>query len=88
MSQNIYQRLGLKRVINACGKMTILGVSAVSPEVMAATAEAAGAFVEIDALVDRTGELVSTHTGAQDKLYNLLRVGGDCHCGGGGHHAR
>lgn len=66
MSQNIYQRLGLKRVINACGKMTILGVSAVSPEVMAATAEAAGAFVEIDALVDRTGELVSTHTGAQD----------------------
>lgn len=66
MSQNIYQRLGLKRVINACGKMTILGVSAVSPEVMAATAEAAGAFVEIDALVDRTGELVSEHTGAQD----------------------
>lgn len=66
MSQNIYQRLGLKRVINACGKMTILGVSAVSPEVMAATAEAAGAFVEIDALVDRTGELVSEHTGTQD----------------------
>ena len=66
MSQNIYQRLGLKRVINACGKMTILGVSAVSPEVMAATVEAAGAFVEIDALVDRTGELVSAHTGAQD----------------------
>lgn len=66
MSQNIYQRLGLKRVINACGKMTILGVSAVSPEVMAATAEAAGAFVEIDALVDRTGELVSEHTSAQD----------------------
>lgn len=66
MSQDIYQRLGLKRVINACGKMTILGVSAVSPEVMAATAEAAGAFVEIDALVDRTGELVSAHTGAQD----------------------
>ncbi|KAA0264683.1 D-glucosaminate-6-phosphate ammonia lyase [Hafnia alvei] len=66
MSQNIYQRLGLKRVINACGKMTILGVSAVSPEVMAATAEAAGAFVEIDALVDRTGELVSAHIGAQD----------------------
>ena len=66
MSQNIYQRLGLKRVINACGKMTILGVSAISPEVMAATVEAAGAFVEIDALVDRTGELVSAHTGAQD----------------------
>lgn len=66
MSQNIYQRLGLKRVINACGKMTILGVSAVSPEVMQATAEAAGSFVEIDKLVDRTGQLVSIHTGAED----------------------
>lgn len=66
MSQNIYQRLGLKRVINACGKMTILGVSAVSPEVMQATAEAAGSFVEIDKLVDRAGQLVSIHTGAED----------------------
>ncbi|EFA6210686.1 L-seryl-tRNA selenium transferase, partial [Escherichia coli] len=26
MTQNIYQQLGLKQVINACGKMTILGV--------------------------------------------------------------
>lgn len=63
---NIYQRLGLKRVINASGKMTILGVSSVPHEVMAATAEAASAFVEIDALVDRVGELISQHTGAQD----------------------
>lgn len=59
MTQNIYQQLGLKQVINACGKMTILGVSSVAPEVMQATARAASAFVEIDRLVDRTGELVS-----------------------------
>lgn len=63
---NIYQRLGLKRVINASGKMTLLGVSSVPPEVMQATAEAAASFVEIDALVDKAGELVSAHTGAQD----------------------
>ncbi len=48
MTQNIYQQLGLKQVINACGKMTILGVSSVAPEVMQATARAASAFVEID----------------------------------------
>ncbi|HAT1616687.1 TPA: DgaE family pyridoxal phosphate-dependent ammonia lyase [Raoultella ornithinolytica] len=66
MNDNIYQRLGLKRVINACGKMTILGVSSVDPEVMRAAAEAASAFVEIDKLTDRTGELISTHTGAED----------------------
>ena len=39
MTQNIYQQLGLKQVINACGKMTILGVSSVAPEVMQATAQ-------------------------------------------------
>lgn len=66
MTQNIYQQLGLKQVINACGKMTILGVSSVAPEVMQATARAASAFVEIDRLVDRIGELVSRYTGAQD----------------------
>ncbi|EHJ80208.1 SelA-like pyridoxal phosphate-dependent enzyme, partial [Salmonella enterica subsp. enterica serovar Indiana] len=47
MTPNIYQQLGLKKVINACGKMTILGVSSVAPEVMQATARAASAFVEI-----------------------------------------
>lgn len=53
MTPNIYQQLGLKKVINACGKMTILGVSSVAPEVMQATARAASAFVEIDALVEK-----------------------------------
>lgn len=33
---------------------------------MQATARAASTFVEIDKLVDRTGELVSRYTGAQD----------------------
>lgn len=63
---NIYQRLGLKRVINASGKMTLLGVSSVPAEVMLAVTEAAASFVEIDALVDKAGELISEHTGAQD----------------------
>lgn len=43
MTPNIYQQLGLKKVINACGKMTILGVSSVALEVMQATARAASA---------------------------------------------
>ncbi|EMA7645972.1 DgaE family pyridoxal phosphate-dependent ammonia lyase [Yersinia enterocolitica] len=63
---NIYQKLGLKRVVNASGKMTLLGVSSVAAPVMQATAEAAASFVEIDALVDRVGELISQHTGAED----------------------
>lgn len=35
---------GVEKVINACGKMTILGVSSVAPEVMQATARAASAL--------------------------------------------
>lgn len=65
---NIYQKLGLKRVVNASGKMTILGVSSVAAEVMQATAEAAATFVEIDALVNRVGVLISQHTGAEDSF--------------------
>ncbi|TGC74072.1 SelA-like pyridoxal phosphate-dependent enzyme, partial [Salmonella enterica subsp. enterica serovar Wilhelmsburg] len=65
MTPNIYQQLGLKKVINACGKMTILGVSSVAPEVMQATARAASAFVEIDALVEKAGARGSRDTGAE-----------------------
>ena len=63
---NIYQRIGLPRVINACGKMTILGVSTVDAGVMDQVAEAAGSYVEIDRLIDRVGELISQHTGGAD----------------------
>jgi D-glucosaminate-6-phosphate ammonia-lyase len=63
---NIYERIGLPRVINACGKMTILGVSAVDPEVMQQESEAAAHYVEMEKLLDRVGELISQHTGAED----------------------
>ncbi|MBN1087198.1 DgaE family pyridoxal phosphate-dependent ammonia lyase [Erwinia aphidicola] len=76
MTGNIYQSLGLKRVINACGKMTILGVSSVPASVMPAVAQAAGSFVEIDALVDRVGERVSEFTGGQDSYVTSCATAG------------
>ncbi len=56
MTPNIYQQLGLKKVIAACGKMTILGISSDASGGHTGTARAASAFVEIDALVEKTGE--------------------------------
>ncbi len=50
-------------MINACGKMTILGVSSVAPEVMQATARAASSFVEIDQLVDKPASGSSLYRG-------------------------
>ncbi len=50
---------GVEKVINACGKMTILGVSSVAPEVMQATGARLPRRRDFDALVEKTGELVS-----------------------------
>lgn len=62
----IYEKIGLRRVINACGHMTILGVSTISDEVGESLVQAAQNFVVIDELIDRVGEIISPHTGAED----------------------
>lgn len=62
----IYEKMGLRRIINASGHMTKLGVSTISDEVGASMVEAAQNFVVIDELIDRVGELISRYTGAED----------------------
>lgn len=63
---NIYESLGLKRVVNASGRMTPLGVSTISDEVADAAVAAAQNYVSIADLIDKAGEKISEHTGAQD----------------------
>ena len=62
---SIYQQLGLKTLINADGKMTALGGSAVAPPVADAMAQAVGQFVVMDDLLHHTGGVIAKHTGAQ-----------------------
>lgn len=62
----IYERMGLRRVINASGRMTVLGVSTIADETAAALVEAAQNYVVIDELIDKTGALISALTGAED----------------------
>ena len=52
---NIYEKIGLKRVINGSGKMTALGVSKISDTVAETMKEAWQNFVVIDDLIDRVG---------------------------------
>ncbi|MFT4038056.1 MAG: aminotransferase class V-fold PLP-dependent enzyme [Thermomicrobiales bacterium] len=61
----IYDELGLRTIINASGTLTRLGGSRMAPEVLAAMAEAAAAFVPIDALQARAGEIIAEVTGAE-----------------------
>ncbi|MGG4453971.1 DgaE family pyridoxal phosphate-dependent ammonia lyase [Brevibacillus porteri] len=62
----IYQQLGLKQVINASGKMTALGASAVHPSIAQAMGEAAMDYVEISELMIVAGRHISEATGAED----------------------
>ena len=63
---NIYENIGLKRVINGSGKMTALGVSKVSDTVVETMKQAGQNFVVIDDLIDKIGELISKFTGGED----------------------
>ncbi|MBI4550767.1 MAG: aminotransferase class V-fold PLP-dependent enzyme [Candidatus Latescibacteria bacterium] len=58
----IYEELGLRRVINGNATLTRLGGSLMPPEVLAAMAEAAGAFVDIEVLQARVGEEIARLT--------------------------
>ena len=63
---NVYEKMGLQRVVNASGRMTYLGVSTLSDEVAKASIEAGQNYVVVSELIDRVGELISKHTGAED----------------------
>lgn len=62
--ENLYEKFGLKEVINASGRMTILGVSKVSENVLDAQSFGGKHFFEMDDLLEKTGAY----------LANILKV--------------
>jgi L-seryl-tRNA(Ser) seleniumtransferase len=67
-SKGIYEQLGVRRVINAMGNMTLLGGSSVSPAVMAAMRDANESFVEMDELLEKSGRAIAELVGAEAAL--------------------
>lgn len=63
---NVYEEIGLKRVVNASGRMTILGVSTLSDEVAQAAIAGGQSYVVIEDLIDKAGEIISRYTGGED----------------------
>lgn len=59
IATTVHEKLGLKEVINASGKMTILGVSKVSDSVFEAQKAAGSTFFEMDDLFVKTGDYVA-----------------------------
>jgi L-seryl-tRNA(Ser) seleniumtransferase len=62
---SIFDRLGIKPVINACGVYTDLGGSVLSPGVWAAMADVNGSFVSMIELLERTGKILAAKVGAE-----------------------
>ncbi|MGH2534813.1 MAG: aminotransferase class V-fold PLP-dependent enzyme [Thermomicrobiales bacterium] len=64
-ASDIYARLGVRTIINARGATTAVGGTLMSPEVTAAMAGAAKAFVVLDELNAKVGEKIAEVTGAE-----------------------
>jgi uncharacterized pyridoxal phosphate-dependent enzyme len=60
---NIYQRLGLKTIINASDTYTRIGGSRMDPDVLKAMCEASKFFVDINMLQEKVGERIAELTG-------------------------
>lgn len=72
---SVYEKLGVKTVINAAGTLTSLGGSLMPPEVLAAHASAAEHFVEIGELQDRIGERIAALVGVEAALVTTGAAG-------------
>jgi Selenocysteine synthase [seryl-tRNASer selenium transferase] len=55
----ILERLGVRRIVNACGTLTVLGGNRVSPSVIEAMREVAESFVDMNELLIKSGEYVA-----------------------------
>lgn len=62
---SIYDRIGVRRIINGRGPTTLVGGSLMEPEVLAAMAEAAASFVDIEELNRAVGKRIAEVTGAE-----------------------
>lgn len=62
---SVYKDMGLKEVINANGKMTVLGGSVAVDEVAQSVARALQGYVVMDDLMDHVGQAIAEKTGAQ-----------------------
>lgn len=65
MTSSLNAKYGLKRVINASGRMSILGVSAPTDTVMEAMKRGGQQYVEIADLVDKAGDYIARILGSE-----------------------
>ncbi len=65
---SLYEKYGLKQVINASGRMTILGVSTPSDEVIDTVKYGLAHYFEVKDLVDKTGAYIANPLKVENAL--------------------
>ena len=65
MSENIYARLGATPIINAAGNSTAMGGSTPTPAVKQAMEEAEQHFVDMEELLEKSGDHIASLVGAE-----------------------
>ncbi|MEW6751254.1 MAG: aminotransferase class V-fold PLP-dependent enzyme [Candidatus Latescibacterota bacterium] len=73
---DIYDEIGVARVVNASGSMTYLGGSLMAPEVVEAMGRAARSFVRVGDLMQWAGREIARMTGAEAGLVTTGAAGG------------
>jgi len=68
MSDELYERLGVRPFINCCGTRTVHGGSLMLPAVRKAMVDAAGRFVNLNELILASGRRIAALTGAEAAL--------------------
>ena len=73
---DVYERIGVKKLVNAYGTVTRIGGSRMRPEVLAAMADAARSFVDLDELLEKAGEHIARLLGADGAFITTGAAGG------------
>lgn len=77
---SLYEKYGLKQVINASGRMTILGVSTPSADVVETVGYGLNHYFEMKDLVNKTGAYIASLLGAEDALVVSCASAGIAQC--------
>ena len=64
-SADIYQELGIRKVVNAVGTATVMGGAVLGPRVQTAMDQAGQAFASMEEVVTRAGEAIASDLGAE-----------------------
>ena len=65
MDMDLYEKHNLRRIVNACGKMTHLSGAAVLPPIVEQVATALPCFFDLNELQERAGRVIAQATGAE-----------------------